>query len=204
MPRAAIGSIVVLFVLTNFLAAKYKPNGPPLYVCEGAVPLEPNTDKLKQFFFQNAKWDKRESRVIIATTQEQYKKGWALLGQDKIPAFDNDHIYVFYCSGAVAERKGKGLPTLMQTEVFGVERTYSKRSAKAIMDHVIFHLVARDIDSKRPMPAHSPAVFYSIRKDKLDTEYNGTPPITKSTVFEAHELRVTGMLHVSQDAKPDK
>lgn len=175
---------IIVISAVGLVYAKPKTNGPPLYVCEGAVPLEPNVDKLEQLYFRNTKWNKPESKAVVVLSEKEFKESQGLLNT-KLDPYDDSFIYVFYFNGSVPDRDGQGMIIPMLIEVFGVERAYVPNR----MDHVTIHVVSKDLNPKKPMLAHSPAVFYKIKKDKLDTEHDGTPPITNKTVFEIHECR---------------
>lgn len=179
---------VATVLCVSVVVADYKSNGPPLHVSAGAVPLEPNTDKLKHKYNNFSQHKGTEPLVIIALTEADWKKGLKLFDPKAKAKYDEDSIYVFYFYGEVPKTKGRtGLPSTMSLQIFGVEREYIQVRPKLTWDSVTFHLVAKDIN--RPMPAHSPACLYQIKKSDLDTEHEGAPPITKSTQFNHLEHR---------------
>jgi len=178
----------------SVVVADYKPNGPPLHVSAGAVPFEPNTDKLKHKYNNFSQHKGTEPLVVIALTKADWEKGLKLFDPKAKAKYNEDSIYVFYFYGEVPKTEGRtGLPSTMSLQIFGVERLYitnivNPNGPNLTLDSVTFHLVAKDIN--RPMPAHSPACLYQIKKSDLDTEYEkGTPPITKITQFNHLEHR---------------
>ena len=184
-----------LFTLYAF--AEYKPNGDPLYVCVGSVPLEPNTDKIPQNYYMNTKWDKEYSFHVLATTEEQFKKGIQYLTpeQAKSLKFTKNTLHIFFYNGKLPERIAKFGAAPQDVQVFGIERQYVKGKG---FDQVDIHVVSQDIGTERAREAHSPGIYYSIPFSKLDTEFDGTPPVTKETVFELHEMQVVNKNHAPE------
>lgn len=205
MKRELIWTGIIVLVAVVFASAEYKPNGDPLHVCVGAIPLEPNTDKLPQIYLQNTKWDKDEPHYVLATTLDEFQEGlkyfpdvvnkdeWkkyakALTGVDL--SYKKNTLHIFYFNGKVHANKRdvRGIPAPQQIEVFGIERLYIPVKKPGINgDAVIIHILSRDIG--RIQDEHTPGIYYEIPFDKLDTEDQGTPPITVNTTFEVHELR---------------
>lgn len=179
----------VCFLYVSFLMAEYKPNGPPLHVCVGAVPMEPNTDKLEQNYFVHTKWAEDHPYYVLATTKEEFNKGLRFLNKEDAEAceFKEKHLHIFFYNGKVEERQVDGLlGALIDVQVFGIERVFIKKKS----DVVTVHVTCMDIGKERPMREHTPAIFYSIPFDKLDTEEDGTPDVTDKTQFVMHHMSI--------------
>ncbi len=186
---------LIIFCFTFFVfAAEYKPNGPPLHTCVGAVPLEPNTDKIPQDYFMHTKWDKNHSFHVLATTENEFNEGLKYLHEEdaKKLKFKEKTLHVFFCHGKITERVAKFGAAPQDVQVFGIERQYIKGKD---FDQVDIHVLSQDIGIERSRPEHTPGIYYSIPFSKLDTEFDGTPPITKNTVFILHELQVVNHNH---------
>lgn len=180
--------IILLLILGTLAFAEYKPNGPPLHVCVGAIPMEPNTDKLEQKYFTFSNWKKNVPYYVLATTKEEFDNGIRFLNEDdaKQCEFKENHLHVFFHNGKVDARNAIDVGLVLEVQVFGIERMYVKNKA----DVVTVHVTSMDVGKERPMIAHAPAIFYSIPFDKLDTEDNGTPKITKSTQYTLNHMNI--------------
>lgn len=187
--------LCLVFCFTFFIfAAEYKPNGPPLHVCVGAVPLEPNTDKIPQNYYMETNWDKNHSFHVLATTKEQFDEGVKYLKKEDAAnlKFTEKTLHVFFFHGKVPERIAKFGIAPQDVQVFGIERQYIKGKD---FDQVDVHIVSQDVGIERSRPEHTPGIYYSIPFSKLDTEFDGTPPVTKNTVFILHEVQVVNQAH---------
>ena len=186
-------TFITITTCTVLLAYEYKPNGPPLYVCAGAVPLEPNTDKLPHDDFDITEYEGKEPKVIVATSKEKFDEGFALLTKDNKIEYDNTQLHVFYLHGNVPEREAKGngvgkYPAIIECQVFGIERTYIKGRN---IDEVIIHIVAKDTGANKSMAKCNPGFYYKIPFNKLDTEHDGTPSITEHTNYVINVMQVS-------------
>ena len=190
--------VTALVLCASLLMDEYKPNGPQLHVCVGAVPLEPNTDKLEQFYSPFSEWKKDKPYYVLATTKEEFDKGVKYLPEEakKLCSFKEKHLHVFFYHGKVEKRDlvPEGLlGTLLEVQVFGIERMYvagNVRDGLPKADVVTVHVTCADIGSERPRVEHYPVIYYTIPFDKLDTEDNGTPEITSKTQFIVHYMKV--------------
>ena len=206
-PKLTLCGVAVL-AASSLAFAKYKPNGPPLFVCAGAVPLEPNTNRLPQTYFRNTDFDSDNSLTIVATTREDFDKGKELLGNNAKVEFDKSALHVFHFHGKVVARMARNngidkLPTSPSIEVFGIERVFvGKRNARGLLDQVTIHIVSHDADFDRAVSKHSPGLYYKIPYNNLDTEQGGTPPVTKSTKFHIQEHRVVTKHQFREFKKP--
>ena len=186
--------LVAFFVLILTAAvisciAEYKPNGPPLHTCVGAVPLEPNTDKLEQNYFVFSNWKMLNPYYVIATTKEEFDKGVRFLSdEDKEKCeYKENHVHIFFYNGKVEKRGNPEQGGLtLEVQVFGIERMFVKGKA----DVVTVHVTCMDVGKERPMIEHAPAIFYLIPFDKLDTESDGTPKVTEKTQFTMHYMNI--------------
>ena len=158
----------------------------------------PTQTNLPQSYVRYSSYEPAVSRAIIATTRAEVQEALRLIGDESVGTvadFDlEEYVYCFYFCGAVPERQGVGEATCLLPEVFGVERDYLRRT-DVTYDSITFQLVVQDIRPTAPMPAHSPAIVYGIAKSSLDTQYNGTPPITEHTRYRAVEHRVAVHYH---------
>ena len=190
---------LVLFIgLVTISFAKYIPNGPPLHVSAGAVPLEPNTDKLPQQYYRNTEYKGNEPLLVIANSKEEFEKGVKYLPVKE--EYNEDFMYVFYYHGIVPKREENPNPpkdelkiaARVSCEIFGVERLYTQ-TRTIQKDEVVTYVVDRNVGPNMRMFEHYPGVVFKMRYSALDTEFDKTPPITDKTVFTAviHQVTTT-------------
>lgn len=182
--------ILSLLILGILAIAEYKPNGPPLHTCVGAIPMEPNTDKLEQSYFTFTNWKMNVPFYVMATTKEEFANGVRFLDENdaKRCEFKENHLHIFFYNGKVEARNTDAnlLGLLMEVQVFGIERMYVKDKA----DVVTVHITSMDVGKERPMAEHAPGIFYSIPFDKLDTESDKTPKVTDKTQFVLNYMNI--------------
>lgn len=105
-------------------------NGPPLHTGAGAVPLEPNTDKIPQDYYMETKWDKNHSFHVLATTENGFNEGLKYLHEEdaKKLKFKEKTLHVFFYHGKITERVTKFRAAHQDVQVFGIERQYVRDS----------------------------------------------------------------------------